>query len=109
MTGATTANSPATLEDKEIPLLYLVFEICEVLFDLTQHCCMSGKGLGIKLALCPNPSASLDSGTSTAARISSPGFAADLIISLASVSNHPSGQVNGEGANLPVNRLSQSP
>jgi poly [ADP-ribose] polymerase 6/8 len=68
-------------------------------FDLTDHCCMCGKDLGIKgvkQALCPDPFClfgflDIGVGSSVITELHRDQAAADLVISPASVANNPLG------------------
>jgi hypothetical protein len=117
ITGATIAKLSHALEYEELPLMYLVFEICEAFFDLTDHCCMCGKDLGVKgvkQALCPDPFClfgflDIGVGSSVITELHRGRAAADVVISPASVANNPLGQVKDGSADLLANALAQSP
>jgi poly [ADP-ribose] polymerase 6/8 len=100
MTGATTFRPPEigfTYDD--CPLIYLIFEICEAFFNLTDHCCICGKDLGVqgvKASLCDSPVClfgfrDIGVGSSVITELRRDPIAADLLISLASVSMAPFG------------------
>jgi poly [ADP-ribose] polymerase 6/8 len=119
MTGATPVRSPElAYEYDDCPLLFLVLEICEAFFDLTDHCCICGCELGIagvKLSLCDKPGClvryrDIGIGSSVFVELRRDEAAADLIISLASVSAAPwEGYNVDKGADLPLDLLASNP
>jgi hypothetical protein len=128
MTGATSFQAPDMLyEYEDCPLIYLIFEICDAFFNLIDHCCMCGSDLGVqgvKLSLCSKPMCvfafrDIGVGASVIAELGRDPSAADLVISLASLSTNPwaayaaqnptYANMKDASADLPVALLEKNP
>jgi poly [ADP-ribose] polymerase 6/8 len=121
MTGATSFSPPRiSYTYDECPLIWLILEICDAFFDLTDHCCVCGADLGVagvKLSLCSNPLClfafrDIGVGSNLVGELARDPAAADLLLSLASVSESPffyAPAGSATSADLPVSLLSKYP
>jgi hypothetical protein len=98
LVGAINSTLPPfDLAYHDSPLVWLVLEVCEAFFDLETHCCICGTDLqiaGVKASVCPKPVClfayrDIGLGSNVIAEIRRDPDAADLILSLASVSASP--------------------